>query len=394
MTPTKPRVVYYTSGLWPCGVASYQRHVAAALDGTMTVETVALPADRVFGRHLRGLTNRRRLVRSLARRSDGAAGVLVDYTDTFFNGSRPGENMFALFARSLNTKPVVILHELPGRSDPPEVSGPLPLKVVQRSAHRLLAGWDARTVGYESHLRTRPFTGVAHVVTHAAALADPGPLGLPPSRVHLLPTPAYPLPAGASPVPDLDARFGLAGRRVVVMLGFPQPSKGFDRAVAALPHLPADVVLVQLGAADRAKDTAEALDAQAAALGVAGRFVRAGTLEDHELQAILARASAAVAPFRSVHQSSSLGHLVAAGLPVVASRIPGIEPMAAAGAGITFADCDDPVALARTLGEVLTPGPLRDDLIARNRVYTTDHSFQTVADRIAELVLTPVRGRV
>jgi glycosyltransferase involved in cell wall biosynthesis len=245
-----------------------------------------------------------------------------------------------------------------------------------RAAYRLAHLTFAGTVRYERFARTHLFDFAAHVVTHADTLSP-----LVPGRVRVLPTPAYPLAEPAWTADEVDGRFGLAGKRVALLLGFPQPSKGFDRAVDALPHLPADVVLVQVGQSERSQAEAARLTARAG-----GRFVRTGPLTDAELAAVLRRADVGLAPFRSVHQSSSLGHLIAAGLPIVASRIPATERLAADGAGIRFADCDDPRALAEAVVQALECPAVREGLWARNTEYAAAHGFGSVARFVAGLV--------
>ena len=107
------------------------------------------------------------------------------------------------------------------------------------------------------------------------------------------------------------------------------------------------------------------------------------------MAAVLRRADVALAPFRSVNQSSSLGHLIAAGLPIVASRIPGIEQLERDGAGILFTDCDDPHLFAAAILQILNDPETRKELCARNAVYTRDHSFRTTAQRLVELATGP-----
>jgi glycosyltransferase involved in cell wall biosynthesis len=351
-------------------VASYQRNLAAALAEFAAVRTVRLPTDRVLGADLAAVRRRRARYLRLADASGEADAALIDYTDSFWNGSRVGECFFPAFARRLTVPAVVILHERPGRTDPADAPGPRAVRGLYRLAHRAFAAWDTRSLRYEPFVRSRLFDFAAHLVTHSPTLAGP--------RVAVLPTPAYPLPAPAWTRAEVDGRFRLAGKRVAVLLGFPQPSKGFDRAIAALPYLPPDVTLVQCGWSERSEPEGLKLVSQAASLGVGERFIRTGYLSDAELAAVLARADVALAPFRSVHQSSSLGHLIAAGLPVVAGRIPAVERLAADGAGVAFADCDDPAGFAAAAMDGMADPELR----AKNTAYTVVHGFREIARQL------------
>ncbi len=368
--PRRPRVLSYTSGLWPCGVASYQRHLSQALAEFADVETVRLPTQRILGDDLLAVLRQRRRYQHFARKSAGRDAVLIDYTATFWNGSRLGENFFPAFANALKAPTLVILHEDAGRTDPADTSGPFVVRAVKRLAHLALTTWDTRTRHYEAFVAKHLFDFAAHVVAHADTLASVAP-----GRVTVLPTPVYPLPAPVWSRAEVDARFGLAGKRVAVLFGFPQPSKGFDRAVAALPHLPPDVLLLQVGHSERSQAEAEKLQSQAA-----GRLVRTGYLTEAELAAVLARVEVAVAPFRWVNHSSSLGHLIGAGVPIVAHRVPAVERLEADGAGICFVDCDNPVSLAAALVANL------DDLRERNREYARQHGFAAVARTLMKLI--------
>ena len=376
------RVIYYTSGLDHCGVASYQRHVAEAWSHDTTLETVRLNADQVPAVDAAALAAKRAEWWHLAAKSHGAAGVIVDYTDSFFNGARPGENLFPGFVRRLSRPPVVVLHEWPGRSDPPDAAGSYLARGIARARNRGRAARDGGGLFYERSLRQRPFAKAAHLVAHAVALAAPARVGLPAARVHLLPTPAYQPAEPTLSRAEVDARYGLGGKRVLALVGVPQQSKGFDRAVAALTHLAADIMLVQVGEVPRGVAAGVELEARGA-----GRYRRTGPLSESEFAALLARAESACAPFRQVNHSSILGYLIGAGVPTVVSHVPGVAEVVDAGAGFLVADCDDPAALAVALHDAL--GPSRERLIAMSRDYAARHSFATVARKLCELAVSP-----
>src|SRR5262249_27176489 len=160
---------------------------------------------------------------------------------------------------------------------------------AKRLAHLALTAWETRTRDYESFVEKHLFDFAAHVVAHAETLT-----GSAPGRGTGLPTPAYPLPEPACSRAEGGTRVRLSGKRIAVMFGFPQPTKGFDRAVNALPYLPGDVILLQVGHSERSQAEAEKLQARAVELGAADRFVRTGYLSDAELAAVLARADVAV----------------------------------------------------------------------------------------------------
>jgi glycosyltransferase involved in cell wall biosynthesis len=247
------------------------------------------------------------------------------------------------------------------------------LRAAKRLAHLALTAWDTQSKHYDTFVKHHLFDFADHILAHADSLSHVAP-----GRVTVLPTPAYSLPEPAWSCSEVDARFDIEKKRVAVLFGFPQPSKGFDRAVAVLPHLPTDWMMLQVGDSKRSQAEAEKLADQAEKLGVASRFVRTGYLTDAELAAVLGRADVALAPFRSVNHSSSLGHLIGAGVPIVASRISTLERLADDGAGLQFADPDNPVSLAQAMTGDLS------DLRMHNLEYTRQHGFAAVAKFIVE----------
>ncbi|MBN8728150.1 MAG: glycosyltransferase [Xanthomonadales bacterium] len=130
--------------------------------------------------------------------------------------------------------------------------------------------------------------------------------------------------------------------------------KGFGvllQALAQLPH--ARLLLVGSGECEAA------LHAQAAELGLGHRVEFAGSLDDGALHAAYAAADAFVLP--SLDRSEAFGMVLLeamrAGLPIVASRIPGSgvgEVVADGGSGL-LAPPGDAAALASRIGELDDP---------------------------------------
>lgn len=385
MSDARPKLISYSSGLEPCGVASYQRNLAAALAEFADVTTVRLSPHRTLGADLGALRKRRAEIAALAARSADYDGALIDFADTFFNGSRPGEALFPLFLRNLSCHAIVLLHELPGRTDPPDVVGSTFAKIKQRVVHLAAARRDASGGSWDRYVKHHYFEAADDLVTHAEGLIRARTTDLPAERLHLLPTPAYPLPWPAAERHDLDAKYGIVGKRVLLLFGFPQPSKGFDRAIAALPYLPEDVVVLQIGDAPRCVDEAAKLAALAEDLGVSSRFLRSGPVDDETLAVLLHRTDVALAPFRHVHQSSSVGHMIGASLPIVANRIPAFEALRTDGAGILFA-ADHPRALAAAVMHLLDDDETRQLLALKNAEYTARYSFRGVAMYLLQLL--------
>jgi len=386
----RPRIVSYTSGRWPCGVATYQANLAAALSEFVDVETIRMPDDRIFGANVNAILKQRRLYQRLARRSAGFDAAIIDYTDTFWNGSRLGENLFPAFSTSLRAPATVILHERPGRIDPAEVNGPLLYRGLLRLVHTTLMAWDTGLIKYEQYINHHMLRFAKAIVMHSENLADTVRTESPNYRVHYCSAPAYPLAESEWSTHEVNERFQLADKTVLIVLGFPQVSKGFDRAIACLPHLPTNVVLVQVGHSESSEPAGQILVHQAATLGVSLRFLRTGPLNDGQLASVLRRSDLALVPFRSVHHSSSLGHLISAGAPILAAQLPTIERLANDGAGIAFTTWGEPKALAREINRLLASIDEIERLKRLNVDYLARHRFRDFALELLTIMNIPV----
>jgi glycosyltransferase involved in cell wall biosynthesis len=165
---------------------------------------------------------------------------------------------------------------------------------------------------------------------------------------------------------------GLAGRRVVSVLGYIHQGKGHDRVVEALPHLPADVVAVFVGRPGlESPEYGEALEARAEALGVADRLRITGYVPDERLDQYLAATDVAVCPFREAAASGSLSTWIAAERPLVASDLPLFrEYNDLAPGAIATVDAGSPSALGAALKAALA-GEARTDPDALRRLHRT-----------------------
>lgn len=127
------------------------------------------------------------------------------------------------------------------------------------------------------------------------------------------------------------ARFGFAGRRVLLTFGLLSPGKGIETMVRAMPEVVAahpDALYVVLGAthphlvAREGEAYREQLGALAAELGVSDNVCLIDTYADEEtLLDYLAAADIYVTPYRNIAQitSGTLSYAVALGRPVVST---------------------------------------------------------------------------
>jgi glycogen synthase len=197
---------------------------------------------------------------------------------------------------------------------------------------------------------------------------------LPPGKVAVAPN-----GVGDEDVPGVEAAGTNPGTPVIAFAGRLEYEKGVHvllEAVAGLDH--AHVVLAGQGTRQ------EALERQAAGLGLAERVRFAGFLDRGELAALYRGATVVAVP--SLYEPFGLVALEAmyAGAPVVASRVGGLPEVLGDGAGL-LVPADDPVVLARALRQVLTDGGLAASLgTAGRRRARTRFTWETAAERVVE----------
>lgn len=184
-------------------------------------------------------------------------------------------------------------------------------------------------------------------------------MGVDPARITLIPngidTAAF-TPGGKDPA--LVARYGLAGKRVLLSVGRLVERKGFDRTIAALPQILLrypDVVYLIVGIGEQRS----ALERLAAEIGVADHVRFAGAVPSGELAAHYALADLFVLPNRTLPNGDTEGFgLVfleanACGTPVIGGRAGGVVDAVQDGINGLLVDGDDTDAIAAAILRVL-----------------------------------------
>jgi glycosyltransferase involved in cell wall biosynthesis len=203
-----------------------------------------------------------------------------------------------------------------------------------------IAAW-----GYRRWLRLHPrFIDHLVAMTPAMAAQAVAEMRMPSARVQVIPNPpAMPRP-GAAPVK-------LPRGRCVVGVGRLEPQKRWDRLIAAMPGLPADVSLLILGEGSLRGQ----LEAQVAALGLADRVALPG----HAGDPLPALRGAAVAALTSDFEGvpGVLREALSVGTPVVStdSSVAVPEMLHAPALG-TVVPRGDAAALTAALDYWLAPG--------------------------------------
>jgi glycosyltransferase involved in cell wall biosynthesis len=197
-----------------------------------------------------------------------------------------------------------------------------------------------------------------------AAGADPGRIRVIPGGVEL-----GPYEAAGSLVPGVIGSVGRLGRE-----------KGFDLLVEAAPRLPKGVhVLIGGDGSQRAE-----LAAQVQRLGLEDRVTLTGFVED--VPAFLSRIGLFVLPSRSEGLGLVLVEAMAAGRPVVASRVGGIPEVVVDGETGLLVPPEEPEALAGTIGRLLADPALAGRMGEAGRQRAREHfSAGRMAEQTAAL---------
>lgn len=272
------------------GIALYNRDLATALASRSDVEEVIV-IPRVVRTDLRGIPPK----------------------VTFFgNAARGPGHYIRAIARARRVRPGVV------------VCGHINLLPVARAITRspllMIYGIDAWKRPH-SALRNRLLDRCAAVVAISELTRDRFlAWSLYRGATHILPNAIHAEEYGMREKrPDLVARYGLAGKRVLLTVGrlaSLERYKGFDEVLEVLPELPADVVYLIAGGGD----DGPRLQRKAESLGVADRVVFTGLFPEDEKPDLYSLADIYVMPSRGEGFGFVILEALASGVPVIASK--------------------------------------------------------------------------
>ncbi|MCW2577921.1 MAG: glycosyl transferase group 1 [Modestobacter sp.] len=232
----------------------------------------------------------------------------------------------------------------------------------------------------------RVYQRVDHVVAVSSAIRDTlvGTYGVPSGRVDLLlPATAAPAAAPRRATGGTAATVGVVGRLV--------PEKGVDvflRAVALVSAaVPAARFVVVGDGPLRA-----ALEDRAVSLGLTGVVTFTGFRPD--APQLIAGLDVLVVPSRSDGSPLVVCEAMAAGIPVVASRVGGLPDLVAHGDSGLLVRPEDPADLARSLVRLLRDPAAAQALGRRGRQLAEARSHARLVDRMTEVYAAVARSAV
>lgn len=349
-----------------CGIAAYTAALMAELAplAEMSFEAVQ-PGKQPLAHY-----------EAIAQRLNGCDVVHIQHEYSFWGSVMPGANAFGAFRAMLGNPVVVTAHTT--------YSAAQMLRVAEetRAAHRIAKQGLLLWPPYRAQVERVPFLG-GHVIVHTdegrRALAG---RGLPDRLLHVLPAgiPSGP-PAGTGGVAFRD-RFGLGGRRLVVIFGFVNPYKGNEVALEAARCWPDDVTLVLAGGARTPEEQpyVDQLQASLAAEAMAGRALITGYLSDEDVAEAMAAADLVLIPHTQATGSYSVTVPIFYGRPMVASDLACFREIARDGHCIRVFPVGDAARLSEAVMGILGDTAERDRLAAAALAYGRARSWRMVAE--------------
>lgn len=334
-----------------CGVAMYSQELVAELERFAEVEVIALDKGAV--------TSPARL----AARLNDADVAHVQHQYPFFGGMAIQRNWFRQMLARVDVPLVVTVHELDlGESDP------FPLRMYKQ--------W------FNKYLFRSP--EIDRLIVHSADYKMKlERLGVSAEDIRVVPQGVPSVLRSTVSQGAAKLHFGLAGRRVMVILGFVVKRKGYELALNAMKSLPKDISLLIAGGPHPDDETGyfEDLQAQIEEDGLSDRVKMTGYLPDSRVSLAMAAADVVLAPFTSISNSSSILRAMAYGKPIISADLPWTRELNAGKPKLSLFAPGDGRELVRRIIECLDNAAIRDGLVSAIRSYGDSWTVAQAASR-------------
>ncbi len=255
-----------------------------------------------------------------------------------------------------------------------KVEGKIPVVITYHSVYSRL---NRMIRSYMDVMQRLVDAGIVHAENQWAYL--PVNLG------HVVPN-IYVIPHGAKYGRTVDRNeakraFGLEGKKVVGMIGWFTPTKGFHRVLGMWDDIaerlgPHSVLVLageaRLGDPNQISYKKELLNLVDGCSMKDRIKVTLGSFSPEEYRKILGAFDVAVMPYTFASQSGNLAHSFSLGVPVVVSGLEGLKAeIEASGAGIAVAPDDDD-ELKRAIIDIVEDDALREKYSQKTRRYVRE----------------------
>lgn len=370
--PNPMRVSMLAPARDQCGISDYSARLIDALKAFTAVELVRCvsPPETERGQsHLsaiamRGMAQAR--FRSVGTNLGSTPAQLahIQHEFSLFGGVAPHRNHVAALYAAVALPVVITVHEIARESG----------GAVHRAAIR-----QANRMNF-IHPAIRAW--IVHTGADRDRLID---LGVEAGSVRVIPV-AIPDPVAMPDASEARRLLGLEGKRVITIFGFLSSKKGHLDAMDALRTMPDNIVLVLAGdrhPEDRT-DYVDHLRSEIERRKASNRIHITGFLPAAQLANVMAATDVAVAPYHYSSGSASVAHLLASGLPIVASDIPVFREIEDEFSGtLLLTPPHQPGLLAVALQSVLDAEGGRNLLRAAATRYAEKHTHKLMAQKTA-----------
>ncbi len=227
------------------------------------------------------------------------------------------------------------------------------------------------------------YMDIALKLTSAAVVHEEFQKNNLPINIGRVPDNVYVIPHGAKDVKadkKAKADFGLRGKKVVGLIGWWEPNKGFERVVKLWPKIRKAVgskaVLVVAGDARPGSSSGQIYKPKllkAVQKSKAGKSIKVitGSFTPEEYDRILSTFDLMVLPYSRASQSGNLAHAFALGIPCVATAMEGLKAeIEISKAGLTVPP-DDDLELMQSISHLMKHDELRKRYAKNAAKYVT-----------------------
>lgn len=183
-------------------------------------------------------------------------------------------------------------------------------------------------------------------------------------------------------------------RRYILTVGRLWSRKGLDFLIRSMPHIPDDTALVVVGTGPEETRLAKLADK----LGLTSRVLFLGAVRYHNLPPLYRKAELFVLPSLAETRPLVIMEALAAGLPCVASDLPGIRTLIRDRRNGYLVPPGDVANLSRCLATLLRePGLIANLRVALQSATPNQYSWKRVAEqhiRLYETVAAKSKGKV
>ena len=374
------KVAFFSNFHQPCGIADYSAQLLDELAKLVDVKIVQSPLPSQTAYKYSSYIHYAKKFRQCAMELNKADICHIQHDYSFWGGVKPSRNLFPYMASAIRVPVVLTSHEILNQQ-----FKMADFKGAMKWLSFCLSPFSRRYSVYVSPgLHQWADKTIVHTVQHMDMLVKQG---VSPDRVMVIPHGIPPCRLLNLETGIVKSRWGLAGNRVLMIVGFISSRKGYELVLNILQFLPDDVKLVIAGGCrtDSEKIYLSGLLESIARLGVSQRVVITGYLEAVDLHALVQVSDIILAPFKTVAGSGTLSIAFALGRPVIASDLaPMLELNKSAKSMLLFAAGDSKDLLAK-IKLLLSSEQLSAEMSSTALRYAAVNSMQTIAEQTAAL---------